>query len=145
MANIKTAVTAAIMMLMFLASPNATRAWAGDDGKASDDKAADATKKDLDVAKKDADKAAASTEVAKSASTPSSAFESELQQLREELGAQQALLQSQQARIAQLENQLHVGQGQPVAWPPVRLRNLFRDPFQRHRSRRPRALLNLSV
>jgi hypothetical protein len=115
MANIKTAVTAAIMMLMFLASPNATRAWAGDDGKAADDKAADATKKDLDVAKKDADRAAASTEVAKSASTPSSAFESELQQLREELGAQQALLQSQQARIAQLENQLHVGQGQPVA------------------------------
>ena len=115
MANIKTAVTAAIMMLMFLASPNATRAWAGDDGKAADDKAADATKKDLDVAKKDSDKAAASTDVAKSASTPSSAFESELQQLREELGAQQALLQSQQARIAQLENQLHVGQGQPVA------------------------------
>jgi hypothetical protein len=115
MAQIKTAVTAAIMLLMFLASPDARGSWAGGDGKAADDKAADATKRDAGVAKKDAEKAPASTDVSKAASTPGSVFESELQQLREELSAQQALLESQQARIAQLENQLHVGQAQPVA------------------------------
>ncbi len=72
-------------------------------------------KKDSDAPKKDGDKTPSSTEVSNTTPAPASAVEGEIQQLREALSEQQALLQTQQARIAQLENQLHVGQGQPVA------------------------------
>ncbi len=114
MSKTRTAVTAAILLLMFLAFPNTQSAWAGDD-KAAGDKATDTAKKDSDTPKKDGDKAPSSTEVSKATPAAVSAVEGEIQQLREALSEQQALLQTQQARIAQLENQLHVGQGQPVA------------------------------
>jgi hypothetical protein len=114
MSKIRTAVTAAILLLMSLAFPNTQSAWAGDD-KAVADKTADTAKKDSDTPKKDGDKTPSSTEVSKVTSAPASAVEGEIQQLREALSEQQALLQTQQARIVQLENQLHVGQGQPVA------------------------------
>ena len=113
MAKIKTAVTAAIMLLMFLTSPNARCASFGDD-KSPADKSADTTKNaPAATAGDDTGKAAASTKPA-TTTTPGSAVEGEIQQLRDELYAQQALLQSQQARIAQLEAQLHVGSTQPV-------------------------------
>ncbi|HXN17340.1 MAG TPA: hypothetical protein VN875_03340 [Candidatus Binatus sp.] len=114
MSKIRTAVTAAILLWMSLAFPNTQSAWAGDD-KAVADKTADTAKKDSDTPKKDGDKTPSSTEVSKATSAPASAVEGEIQQLREALSEQQALLQTQQARIVQLENQLHVGQGQPVA------------------------------
>src|SRR6202044_3533428 len=110
MATKKTAVTAAIMLFMFLTSPNARCASFGDD-KSPADKSADTTKNTGATVGDDTGKAAAST---KPAPTPASAVEGEIQQLREELNTQQALLQSQQARIAQLEAQLHVGSAQPV-------------------------------
>ena len=113
MATIKTAVTAAIMLLMFLTSPNARCASFGDD-KSPADKSADATKNaPAATAGDDTGKTAASTKPA-TTTTPGSAVEGEIQQLRDELYTQQALLQSQQARIAQLEAQLHVGSAQPV-------------------------------
>jgi hypothetical protein len=114
MSKIRTAVTAAILLWMFLAFPNTQSAWAGDD-KAVGDKTADTAKKDGDTPKKDGDKTPSSTEASKATAAPASAVEGEIQQLREALSEQQALLQTQQARIVQLENQLHVGQGQPVA------------------------------
>jgi hypothetical protein len=114
MSKITTAVFAAILLLMLLASPNTRSAWAGDD-KATTDKTTETAKKDGDTPKKDGDKTPSSTEVSKATPAPASAVEGEIQQLREALSEQQALLQTQQARIAQLENQLHVGQGQPVA------------------------------
>jgi|HubBroStandDraft_6_1064221.scaffolds.fasta_scaffold00212_2 hypothetical protein len=116
MSKITTAVFAALLLLMLLVSPGAGSAWAGDD-KAPTDKAAETAKKDSDAAKKDGDKTPSSTEVSKAtpAPAPASAVEGEIQQLREALSEQQALLQTQQARIAQLESQLHVGQGPPVA------------------------------
>jgi hypothetical protein len=113
MATIKTAVTAAIMLLMFLTSPNARCASFGDD-KSPADKSADTTKNaPAAIAGDDTGKTAASTKPA-TTTTPGSAVEGEIQQLRDELYTQQALLQSQQARIAQLEAQLHVGSAQPV-------------------------------
>jgi hypothetical protein len=111
MGRIRTAVTAAIMLLMFLTSPTA-RCASFDGDKTPDDKTAAATKKAAGATPgDDTGKAAAST---KPATTPGSAVEGEIQQLREELNTQQALLQSQQARITQLEAQLHVGSAQPV-------------------------------
>jgi hypothetical protein len=113
MATIKTAVMAAIMMLMFLTSPNARCAAFGDD-KSPTDKSADTTKNaPAATAGDDTGKTAASTKPAPT-TTPGSAVEGEIQQLRDELYTQQALLQSQQARIAQLEAQLHIGSAQPV-------------------------------
>ncbi len=113
MSKIRTAVTAAIMLLMFLAFSSTQSAWAGDDKAAG--KTADTANKESDTPKKDGDKTPSSTEVSKATLAPASAVEGEIQQLREALSEQQALLQTQQARIAQLESQLHVGQGQPVA------------------------------
>src|ERR1700722_12148679 len=113
MAKIKTAVTAAIMLLMFLTSPSARCASFGDD-KSPADKSADTTKNaPAATVGDDTGKTAASTNPA-TTTTPGSAVEGEIQQLREELNTQQALLQSQQARIAQLEAQLRVGSAQPV-------------------------------
>jgi hypothetical protein len=114
MSKIRTAVTIAILLLMFLAFPNTQSAWAGDD-KATGDKATETAKKDSDAPKKDGDKTPSSTAVSNATPAAASAVEGEIQQLREALNEQQALLQTQQARIAQLENQLHVGQRQPVA------------------------------
>jgi hypothetical protein len=114
MSKITTAVFAAILLLIFLAMPNTRSAWASDD-KAATDKTTEAAKKDGDTPKKDGDKTASSTETSTATPASPSAIEGEIQQLREALSAQQALLQTQQARIVQLENQLHVGQGQPVA------------------------------
>jgi len=113
MSKIRTAVTAAIMLLMFLAFSSTQSAWAGDDKAAG--KTGDTANKESDTPKKDGDKTPSSTEVSKATLAPASAVEGEIQQLREALSEQQALLQTQQARIAQLESQLHVGQGQPVA------------------------------
>jgi hypothetical protein len=113
MSKIRTAVTAAIMLLMFLAFSSTQSAWAGDDKAAG--KTGDTANKESDTPKKDGDKTPSSTEVSKATPAPASAVEGEIQQLREALSEQQALLQTQQARIAQLESQLHVGQGQPVA------------------------------
>ena len=114
MSKITTAVFAAILLLLLLASPNTRSAWAGDD-KATADKTTETAKEDGDTPKKDGEKTPSSTEVSKATPPPASAMEGEIQQLREALSEQQALLQTQQARIAQLENQLHVGQGQTVA------------------------------
>ena len=111
MAQLRTAVTSAIMSLMFLTSPNA-RCASFDGDKTPADKSADTTKNAAAATAGDeTGKAAAST---KPATTPGSAVEGEIQQLREELNAQQALLQTQQVRIAQLEAQLHVGSAQPA-------------------------------
>jgi len=110
MAKIQTAAMAAIMMLLFLVAPNVRAAHSTD--KTTDDKTADKT---ADNGKKEADKPAPSAKVAPTANAPSSAVENEIEQLREELSAQQTLLQTQEARIAQLESQLHVGQAQPIA------------------------------
>jgi hypothetical protein len=112
MAKIKTAVTAAIMLVMFLTSPNARCAAFGGD-KTPADKSADSKKIDA-AAAADGDDTGKATASSKPAATPGSAVEGEIQQLREELNAQQALLQTQQVRIAQLEAQLHVGTGQPT-------------------------------
>ncbi len=114
MSKTRTAVFAAILLSILLASPNTRSAWAGDD-KAATDKTTETAKKDSDIPKKDGDKTPSSTEVSKPTPAPASAVEGEIQQLREALSEQQALLQTQQARIVQLENQLHVGQGQPIA------------------------------
>src|SRR5579862_2782229 len=112
MAKMKTAVTAAIMLWMFLTSPNARCASFGND-KSPADKSADTTENPPAATPGDDNgKTAASTKPA-TTTTPASAVEGEIQQLREELNTQQALLQSQQARIAQLEAQLHVGSAQP--------------------------------
>jgi hypothetical protein len=111
MVKINTAVTAAIMFVMFLTSPNVRCASFGGD-KTAADKSADTTKNAAAATiGDDTGKAAASP---KPAATTGSAVEGEIQQLREELNAQQALLQTQQARITQLEAQLHVGTGQPT-------------------------------
>jgi hypothetical protein len=116
MSKIRTAVFAAILLLMLLASPNTRSAWAGDD-KAAIDKTTETAKKDSDTPKKDGDKMPSSTEVSKATPAPASAVEGEIQQLREALSEQQALLQTQQARIEQLESQLHVGQVALAAGP----------------------------
>ena len=47
-------------------------------------------------------------------SQSASAVENELSQLREELNAQRAILDAQQARIAELEAQLHISTGEPA-------------------------------
>jgi hypothetical protein len=114
MSKIRTAASAAMLLFMFLASPNTRSAWAGDD-KAATDKTTVTGNKDSDPSKKDGDKTPSTTEVSKATPAPASAVEGEIQELREALSEQQALLQTQQARIVQLENQLHVGQRQPVA------------------------------
>src|SRR5580704_17726941 len=70
MAQIRTAVTAAILLLMFFASAHARSAWAGEE-KAAGDKAADPAKGDADTPKKDADKSASTTDVSKATTPPS--------------------------------------------------------------------------
>ena len=108
MSKIKTVATVAIMILTFLVTPT----WANRIDKTTDDKTAD---KATDSRTKEAERPGLSANVAPTANAPSSAVENEIEQLREELSAQQALLQIQQARIAQLESLLHVGPAQPVA------------------------------
>ena len=113
MAKMKATVTAVIMLCMFLTSPNARCAAFGGD-KTPADKSSDATRNNAAAAAgDDTGKAVATTKPA-TTTTPGSAVEGEIQQLREELNAQQALLQTQQVRIAQLEAQLHVGTAQPA-------------------------------
>ena len=102
MATIKTAVTAATMLLMFLTSPNARCASFGDD-KPPADKSADTTKNaPAAIAGDDTGKTAASTKPA-TTTTPGSAVDRELRRRLPD-----------SSRIAQLEAQLHVGSAQPV-------------------------------
>ena len=114
MAKLKMTATATIMLLLFLVSPNVRSIWARNTDKTTDDKSKG--NKTDDNGKKEDEKPGASANVTPTANAPSSAVENEIEQLREELSAQQALLQTQQAKITQLEIQLHLGQPQPVVF-----------------------------
>ncbi len=103
---------AVIAMLLFLETGSVKSVWARNADKTTGDKT-EATKT-ADNGKKEDEKSGASANVVPTTNAPSPAVENEIEQLREELSAQQALLQAQQARIAQLEIQLHVGQAQPA-------------------------------
>jgi hypothetical protein len=104
MAMKKIIVAITLITLLFAVPPGALASGGDDTGKA----AAGDTKKD-ETGTPAADKKAGV------ASAPTSAVESELGQLREELNAQRAMLEAQQARIAQLEGQLHAAPEQPAA------------------------------
>ncbi|MGC2016272.1 MAG: hypothetical protein WA657_10600, partial [Candidatus Acidiferrales bacterium] len=104
---------AVIAMLLFLETGSVKSVWARNADKTTGDKT-EATKT-ADNGKKEDERPGASANVAPTANAPSSALENEIEQLREELRAQQALLQAQQAKIAQLEIQMHVGEAQPAA------------------------------
>ena len=113
MAKITKRGPAVIVLLLYLLTGNVRSLWARSTDKITDDKTTG--NKTADNGKKEDEKPGASANVAPTANAPSSAVENEIEQLREELSAQQALLQAQQAKIAQLEIQLHVGQAQSVA------------------------------
>ena len=104
---------AMIVLLLYLLTGNVRSLWARSTDKITDDKTTG--NKTADNGKKEDEKPGASANVAPTANAPSSAVENEIEQLREELRAQQALLQAQQAKIAQLEIQMHVGEEQPAA------------------------------
>jgi hypothetical protein len=102
----------AVMLLLYLLTGNVRSVWARGADKITDDKTTG--NKTADNGKKEDEKPGASANMASTANPPSSAVENEIEQLREELRAQQALLQAQQAKIAQLEIQMHVGEAQPA-------------------------------
>jgi cell division septation protein DedD len=104
---------AVIVLLPYLLIGNVRSVWARNTEKMTDDKTTG--NKTADNGKKEDEKPGASANVAPTVNAPSSAVENEIEQLREELRAQQALLQAQQAKIAQLEIQMHVGEAQPAA------------------------------
>jgi hypothetical protein len=104
---------ALIVLLLYLLTGNVRSLWARSTDKITDDKTTG--NKTADNRKKEDEKPGASANVAPTANAPSSAVENEIEQLREELRAQQALLQAQQAKLAQLEIQMHVGEEQPAA------------------------------
>jgi hypothetical protein len=112
MAKLITRGPAVVMLLLLLVTGNIRSVRARSTDKMMDDRTGNKTRDD---GKKEDEKPGAPTNVAPTANAPSSALENEIEQLREELSAQQALLQAQQAQIAQLEMQLHVGEAQPVA------------------------------
>lgn len=113
MAKLITRDPAVVMLLLLLVTGNTRSVGARSTDKMTDDKTI--ANKTRDNGKKEDEKPGASANVAPTANAPSSAVENEIEQLREELSAQQALLEAQQAQIAQLEVQLHGGEAQPVA------------------------------
>lgn len=104
---------AVIVLLPYLLTGNVGSVWARSTDKITDDKTTG--NKTADNGKKEDEKPRASANVEPTANAPSAAVENEIEQLREELRAQQALLQAQQAKIAQLENQMHLGEAQPAS------------------------------
>jgi cell division septation protein DedD len=103
---------AVIVLLLHLLTGNVGSIWARSTDKITDDKTSG--NKAADNRNKEDEKPGASANVAPTANAPSPAVENEIEQLREELRAQQALLQAQQAKIAQLEIQMHLGEAQPT-------------------------------
>ncbi len=101
----KRAVTAAaVTFVMFLLAPAARPA--ADNGT---------DKKTADTAKTDTTAAPASAKEKTATKDPGTAVETELQQLRDALAAQQATLQAQQERISYLESQIDTAPAGPAA------------------------------
>ena len=113
MATIKTAVTAAIMMLMFLARRTSRCAGVATKTRTAD-KVRDQQRRCLHAA--NAERTLPDKQLRQRCSEtthkhPVRHSRAKFNSSEKSSSAQQALLQSQQARIAQLENQLHVGTG----------------------------------